>query len=47
MTAHVALWRGVNVGGARGLPMIVLRALFETAGALGVEHPVSEVDRPD
>jgi len=37
MTAYVALLRGVNVGGARGLPMIALRALFETAGALGVE----------
>jgi len=37
MTAYVALLRGVNVGGARGLPMIALRALFESEGALGVE----------
>ena len=37
MTAYVALLRGINVGGARGLPMIALRALFESAGALGVE----------
>jgi uncharacterized protein (DUF1697 family) len=37
MTAFVALLRGVNVGGARGLPMIALRALFESAGALAVE----------
>ena len=37
MTAYVALLRGVNVGGARGLPMIALRALFESAGGLGVE----------
>jgi uncharacterized protein (DUF1697 family) len=37
MTAYVALLRGVNVGGARGLPMIALRALFESADARGVE----------
>jgi uncharacterized protein (DUF1697 family) len=37
MTAYVALLRGINVGGARGLPMIALRALFEGAGALSVE----------
>ena len=37
LTAYVALLRGVNVGGARGLPMIALRALFESAGAFGVE----------
>jgi len=37
MTAYVALLRGVNVGGARGLPMPALQALFEGAGALGVK----------
>ena len=37
MTAYVALLRGVNVGGAHGLPMTALRGLFVKAGALGVE----------
>jgi uncharacterized protein (DUF1697 family) len=37
MTAYVALLRGVNVGGARGLPMVALRTLFENAGGRGVE----------
>ena len=37
MTAYVALLRGVNVGGARGLPMVALRALSERAGAVAVE----------
>jgi uncharacterized protein (DUF1697 family) len=37
MTAYVALLRGVNVGGAHGLPMTALRGLFVEAGALGVE----------
>ena len=37
MTAYVALLRGVNVGGAHGLPMTALRGLFVKAGGLGVE----------
>ena len=37
MTAFVALLRGVNVGGARGLPMSALRGLFVNAGAVRVE----------
>jgi uncharacterized protein (DUF1697 family) len=35
--AYVALLRGVNVGGARPLPMAALRALFAEAGAKSVE----------
>src|SRR5271166_846815 len=35
--AYVALLRGVNVGGARPLPMEALRALFAEAGAKSVE----------
>jgi uncharacterized protein (DUF1697 family) len=35
--AYVALLRGVNVGGARPLPMEALRALFADAGAKNVE----------
>ncbi len=34
---YVALLRGVNVGGARPLPMEALRALFAEAGAKSVE----------
>ncbi len=34
---YVALLRGVNVGGARPLPMEALRALFADAGATNVE----------
>jgi uncharacterized protein (DUF1697 family) len=34
---YVALLRGVNVGGARPLPMEALRALFAEAGASSVE----------
>ncbi len=34
---YVALLRGVNVGGARPLPMEALRALFAEAGANSVE----------
>ena len=34
---HVALLRGINVGGKNRLPMAELRALFEAAGAREVE----------
>lgn len=34
--AHVALLRGVNVGGKNRLPMQELAALFEAAGCTGV-----------
>jgi len=34
---YIALLRGVNVGGARPLPMEALRALFTEAGAKNVE----------
>ena len=37
MAIHVALLRGINVGGARRLPMTDLAALFEKAGARAVE----------
>lgn len=36
-TRHVALARGVNVGGANKLPMGALREIFEAAGASHVE----------
>ena len=35
--AHVALLRGVNVGGAHKLPMSALKTIFERAGAAHVE----------
>jgi len=35
-TAHVALLRGINVGGKNGLPMQSLRALFADAGCSDV-----------
>ena len=35
--AHVALLRGINVGGAHKLPMAALKAIFEAAGAARVE----------
>ncbi len=34
---HVALLRGVNVGGANKLPMSDLKAIFESAGCVHVE----------
>jgi uncharacterized protein (DUF1697 family) len=37
MTAFVALARGINVGGARLLPMAALREMFAAAGAVRVE----------
>ena len=36
MTRHVALLRGINVGGKHRLPMARLRELFEAAGATNV-----------
>jgi uncharacterized protein (DUF1697 family) len=36
-TRHVALLRGINVGGANRLPMADLREAFEVAGAARVE----------
>ncbi|MET7680738.1 DUF1697 domain-containing protein [Streptomyces sp. NPDC005423] len=36
MTTYAALLRGINVGGARKLPMAELRALMEELGHLGV-----------
>ena len=33
---HVALLRGINVGGKHSLPMVDLRAMFETAGCRDV-----------
>ena len=37
MPAYVALLRGINVGGARKVPMSDLRALFATLGHTGVQ----------
>ena len=37
MSAHLALLRGINVGGAKRLPMAKLVKMFEAAGADGVE----------
>lgn len=37
MGTHVALLRGINVGGRHKLPMKDLRALFEAAGAVDVQ----------
>ena len=37
ISRHIALARGVNVGGANKLPMAALRGFFETAGARRVE----------
>lgn len=34
---HLALLRGINVGGKNQLPMQALRAFFETAGCSKVE----------
>ncbi len=50
---HLALLRGVNVGGARTLPMRDLEAAFRAAGASGAGaviqsgNVVFEADRPD